>query len=73
MALYDQHLHTWHSADCEADPADNVRRAIELGLAGLTFTPAAGVKAWRISATADLAAAAGCTLPQWPDADFVDP
>ena len=38
MALYDQHLHTWHSADCEADPADNVRRAIELGLAGLTFT-----------------------------------
>lgn len=38
MALYDQHLHSWHSGDSTSDPADNVRRAIELGLAGLTFT-----------------------------------
>jgi histidinol-phosphatase (PHP family) len=36
--LYDQHLHTWHSEDCQADPADSVRRAIDLGLAGVTFT-----------------------------------
>ncbi len=38
MALYDQHLHSRHSEDSEADPAANVERAIELGLGGLTFT-----------------------------------
>lgn len=38
MALRDQHLHTWFSCDSEARPADNVRRAVELGLDGLTFT-----------------------------------
>ncbi len=38
MDLYDQHLHSRYSTDSEADPAENVRRAIELGLAGLTFT-----------------------------------
>lgn len=38
MALYDQHLHTWFSTDSETDPADNVRQAVESGLAGVTFT-----------------------------------
>ncbi len=36
--LYDQHLHSRHSFDCETEPAANVRAAIEGGLAGLTFT-----------------------------------
>jgi len=36
-ALYDQHVHSWHSVDSQAAPAGNVRRAIELGLAGITF------------------------------------
>lgn len=31
-------MHTWFSSDCETRPADNVRRAIALGLSGLTFT-----------------------------------
>lgn len=38
MPLYDQHLHSRHSFDSDADPAGNVRRAIDRGLAGLTFT-----------------------------------
>lgn len=38
MAMYDQHVHTWFSCDSESDPAENVRRAMESGLAGLTFT-----------------------------------
>lgn len=38
MNLYDQHLHSRHSCDSNADPAENVRRAIDVGLAGLTFT-----------------------------------
>ncbi len=38
MKLHDQHLHSRHSFDCPTDPADNVRRAIELGLDGVTFT-----------------------------------
>ena len=38
MKLFDQHLHSKHSFDSHAEPADNVRRAVELGLAGLTFT-----------------------------------
>lgn len=38
MKLYDQHLHSRHSFDSEADPARNVEKAIERGLAGLTFT-----------------------------------
>lgn len=37
-AIYDQHLHTWHSVDSDAAPKLNVRRAIELGLGGLIFT-----------------------------------
>ena len=36
MALYDQHLHTWFSTDSEANPPDNVRKAVESGLAGVT-------------------------------------
>ena len=36
--LYDQHLHSRHSFDSETEPDDNVRRALELGLGGLTFT-----------------------------------
>lgn len=38
MELYDQHLHSKHSYDSQADPVDVVRRAIEVGLTGLTFT-----------------------------------
>jgi len=38
MKLYDQHVHSWFSVDCDADPVDMVRRAIAGGLAGLTFT-----------------------------------
>jgi histidinol-phosphatase (PHP family) len=36
--LYDQHLHTWFSVDSQSDPAENARQAMELGMAGLTFT-----------------------------------
>ncbi len=36
--LYDQHLHSNHSFDCETEPRENVLAAIENGLAGLTFT-----------------------------------
>jgi len=35
---FDQHLHSRHSFDSQADPDANVQRAIELGLNGLTFT-----------------------------------
>jgi histidinol-phosphatase (PHP family) len=38
VELYDQHLHSRHSFDSEADPAENVEAAIARGLAGLTFT-----------------------------------
>jgi len=38
VPLYDQHLHSRHSFDSTADPAENVEAAIERGLAGLTFT-----------------------------------
>jgi histidinol-phosphatase (PHP family) len=38
LRLYDQHLHTWNSFDCKTRPADNVAHALEVGLAGLTFT-----------------------------------
>lgn len=38
MKSYDQHLHSRHSFDCRSEPADNVRRALATGLAGLTFT-----------------------------------
>ncbi|HUU84145.1 MAG TPA: histidinol-phosphatase HisJ family protein [Phycisphaerae bacterium] len=38
MKLYDQHLHSHYSFDCETDPRDNVLAAIDRGLAGLTFT-----------------------------------
>lgn len=38
MPLYDQHLHSRHSMDSQAEPADNVEAAIAGGLAGLTFT-----------------------------------
>ena len=36
--LYDQHVHSRLSWDCRSDPRDNVRAAIQRGLAGLTFT-----------------------------------
>ncbi|UCD28320.1 MAG: histidinol-phosphatase HisJ family protein [Planctomycetota bacterium] len=38
MAIYDQHVHTRFSVDSQADPGDIVRRAVDLGLAGVTFT-----------------------------------
>lgn len=38
MALYDQHLHSWHSVDSHADPMDNARQAMRMGLAGISFT-----------------------------------
>ncbi len=38
MQLYDQHLHSNHSFDSQADPETNVLAAIDRGLAGLTFT-----------------------------------
>lgn len=38
MGLFDQHVHSTHSQDSDAEPADCVRRAIEMGLDGLTFT-----------------------------------
>ncbi len=38
MERYDQHLHSNHSFDSRADPAANVQHAIDIGLAGLTFT-----------------------------------
>ncbi|UCC30753.1 MAG: histidinol-phosphatase HisJ family protein [Phycisphaerales bacterium] len=38
MDLYDQHVHSRHSFDSQADPGANVDRAIACGLAGLTFT-----------------------------------
>ena len=36
--LHDQHLHSRHSFDSGADPAENCLAAIHKGLAGLTFT-----------------------------------
>ena len=38
MHLYDQHLHSRNSFDSKTPPAENVERAIEVGLKGLTFT-----------------------------------
>jgi histidinol-phosphatase (PHP family) len=38
MKLFDQHLHSKFSFDSKTEPIENVRRAVELGLAGLTFT-----------------------------------
>jgi histidinol-phosphatase (PHP family) len=38
MDLYDQHLHSWFSVDSDADPAENVRQALQRGLAGLSIT-----------------------------------
>jgi len=38
VKLFDQHLHSKHSFDSGTEPEDNVRRAIEIGLSGLTFT-----------------------------------
>ncbi len=38
MKLYDQHLHSRHSVDSQADPTANVEAALARGLAGLTFT-----------------------------------
>ncbi|MFQ5589824.1 MAG: histidinol-phosphatase HisJ family protein [Phycisphaerae bacterium] len=38
MPLYDQHVHSKHSFDSRAEPADIVERAIDLGLGGVTFT-----------------------------------
>jgi histidinol-phosphatase (PHP family) len=38
IPVFDQHLHSWNSFDCQTPPVENVRRAIDAGLAGLTFT-----------------------------------
>lgn len=38
MELYDQHVHSRHSFDSQADPAALVETAIARGLAGVTFT-----------------------------------
>ena len=38
MRLYDQHLHSWNSFDSHTPPVENVERAIEIGLSGVTFT-----------------------------------
>ncbi|NOX58073.1 MAG: histidinol-phosphatase HisJ family protein [Planctomycetes bacterium] len=38
MRIFDQHLHSWNSFDCDTPPEDNVRSAIASGLSGLTFT-----------------------------------
>ena len=38
MNIYDQHLHSNHSFDSSADPAEVCAAAIERGLAGITFT-----------------------------------
>jgi histidinol-phosphatase (PHP family) len=38
MALFDQHVHSWHSFDSETGPAKHCEAAIEKGLFGLTFT-----------------------------------
>ena len=38
MRIFDQHLHSWNSFDCQTSPSENIERAIESGLAGLTFT-----------------------------------
>lgn len=38
MTLYDQHMHSTNSVDGRSDPEEAVRRAIDLGLAGITFT-----------------------------------
>ena len=38
MQIFDQHVHSHHSVDCQADPAACVETAIARGLAGLTFT-----------------------------------
>ncbi len=35
---FDQHLHSWNSFDCQTAPLENVRRALDVGLAGLSFT-----------------------------------
>ena len=36
--LFDQHVHTWHSWDSKAEPRVCALRAIDAGLAGITFT-----------------------------------
>ncbi len=38
MSLFDQHLHSRHSFDSQAEPRENVLAAIDRGLAGLIFT-----------------------------------
>ncbi len=38
MPLYDQHVHSKHSVDSKAEPAEIVECAIARGLAGVTFT-----------------------------------
>ncbi|HEY3242866.1 MAG TPA: histidinol-phosphatase HisJ family protein [Phycisphaerae bacterium] len=38
MGYFDQHLHSWHSFDSQTPPEENVRRALEVRLTGLTFT-----------------------------------
>ena len=36
--MWDQHVHTCFSGDCEAAPEAMIEKAIELGLSGLCFT-----------------------------------
>jgi histidinol-phosphatase (PHP family) len=38
MSYFDQHVHSYHSFDSCTPPEDNVRRALEIGLEGVTFT-----------------------------------
>jgi histidinol-phosphatase (PHP family) len=38
VVLYDQHMHTCFSTDSGSQPEENVRQALGLGLAGVTFT-----------------------------------
>ena len=37
MKLYDQHVHSRYSFDCDMQPEETVHAALEAGLAGLTF------------------------------------
>jgi histidinol-phosphatase (PHP family) len=38
VSHFDQHVHSHHSFDSSTPPEDNVRRALEIGLEGVTFT-----------------------------------
>jgi histidinol-phosphatase (PHP family) len=38
MVLYDQHTHTYFSGDSSEEPENYIKRGLELGLSGVTFT-----------------------------------